>query len=145
MPECKGKRLSNSKCKSLPHNVQHLHSMSIHITTKPLHVIAFYLHQVMFKASKLKTWYRCLSCGFGEQYWESQWESAGQKGAQMNGQLGITAEQGMLEEVKQRKLRKYEHWKRRGEWISNIIERRGGTETASKTAIERNAHGSTRA
>ena len=82
--------------------------------------------------------------------------------------VGIAAEQGMLEEVKQRKLRKYDHWKRRGdslvlatiegevsgrgrrgrrrqEWISNIIEWRGGIETARKTAIERNAHGPTRA
>ena len=31
--------------------------------------------------------------------------------------VGITAKQGMLEEVQRRKLRKYDHWKRRGEGL----------------------------
>ena len=70
----------------------------------------------------------------------------------------------MMEEIKKRKLRKYNHWKRRGsslvlstiegevngkarrgrrrqEWIDNIIEWRGSLNNARKAAYERNAYG----
>ena len=79
-------------------------------------------------------------------------------------QVGIPVEQGMMEKIKKRKLRKYNHWKRRGsslvlstiegevngkarrgrrrqEWIDNIIEWRGSINNAKKAAYERNVYG----
>ena len=80
-------------------------------------------------------------------------------------EVDVTAEQGMLEEVRRRKLKKYGHWKRRGEslvlatiegelcakgrqgrrkreWIDDIIDWRGGVDSARRAAIERSAYGS---
>ena len=113
--------------------------------------------QNMIQVFELWLWRRVLRVSWTERR-TNEWIRA---------KVGIAAEQGMFQEVKQRKLRKYDHWKRRGdslvlatiegevsgrgrrgrrrqEWISNIIEWRGGIETARKTAVERNAHGPTR-
>ena len=77
-----------------------------------------------------------------------------------------TYEQCMFNaKMKERKLKKYDHWKRRGEslvnvttegevcarlrrgrrkqeWMDNIREWRGGMDRARRIAITRNAHGS---
>ena len=78
--------------------------------------------------------------------------------------IGIAEEKGMLNHVKERKLKKYGHWKRRGdslvlatiegevcekskpgrrktEWISNILDWRGGINRARRAAWEKNANG----
>ena len=78
--------------------------------------------------------------------------------------VGIMEEEGILEHIKKRKLAKYGHWKRRDdslvlatiegelcskgrpgrrrtEWVSNVLDWRGGITQARKAAFERNAHG----
>ncbi|XP_078491079.1 uncharacterized protein LOC144747144 [Ciona intestinalis] len=74
--------------------------------------------------------------------------------------FGATEEQGLVREVKRRKMRKYRHWKRRGEslvltsvegeaegrgrrgrrrmeWISNILTSEGTVQEAHRNAMER--------
>ena len=83
-------------------------------------------------------------------------------------QVEVTEQQGMLQQVKRRKLQKYGHWKRRSnslvlatiegevnakgrrgrrriEWMDNIKEWSGGLTTAMSAAHRGNAHGSHRA
>ena len=75
-------------------------------------------------------------------------------------QIGVSEDRGMLNEVKKRKIRKFGHWKRRGdsvvlmtiegeteskgkrgrrrkEWIDNIREWEGSMEEAHRNARER--------
>ena len=78
--------------------------------------------------------------------------------------VGVQEKEGMVEEIKKRKLRKYGHWKRREdsmvlatvegeiegrkrrgrrktEWIDNIREWHGGMEMARRCARNRDANG----
>jgi hypothetical protein len=106
--------------------------------------------ETMINAFEMWLWRRVLRIKWTERR-TNQW---------VRDQVGVTEEHSMLQEVKRRKIRKYGHWKRRGEslvlatiegetegigrrgrrrveWVSNIFTWQGGLEQAHQLAHER--------
>ena len=104
----------------------------------------------MLEAFKMWLWRRILWVSWTE-HRTNEW---------VREQIGVRDERRLLMEVKKRKLRKYRHWKRRGEsmvlasiegetegrgrrgrrrveWISNIVHWEEGVESAHRHARER--------
>ena len=106
--------------------------------------------ETMINAFEMWLWRRVLRTKWTERR-TNQW---------VRDQVGVSVEHGMLQEVKKRKIRKYGHWKRRGEslvlatiegetkgtgrrgrrrveWASNIFTWQGGLQQAYRLAHER--------